>query len=159
MMKPLEQWKLEPGIRVGAAYGAKSTGSKQRGIMYHRTVYKRFEKLLSAEQGVRFLKEPWYRCLTRACARSPDSVILLPELNIGVVVEVKLNWKDGRDRKLLDEYLPIVKAAHDLEVVFPLLVTQCLRGYQHPPLIGLRRWEEAMAWQPGSPTPLLLEPK
>lgn len=90
--------------------------------------------------------------------RSPDSVILLPETNVGIVIEVKLNWKDGRDVKLIDEYLPIVANAHDLDCCWPLLITQCLRGYKHPPLLGLRRWEDCMTWTPGAPTPLMLVP-
>lgn len=156
-MKPIEQWKLEPGMRVGAAYGAKATGCKARGIRYHRTVYDRLRKSLKDESGLKLLVEPWYRCLTRPRMRSPDSVILLEHIDAAIVVEVKLNWKDGRDTKLLDEYLPIVKAAHKLDVVWPLLITQCLRGYPHPPIIGLKRWEDAMVWQPGDPTPLMLE--
>lgn len=90
--------------------------------------------------------------------RSPDSVILLPEANVGIVCEVKLNWKDGRDTKLLKEYLPIVANAHKLDMCWPLMITHCLWGYKHPPLLGLRKWEECMAWQPGDPTPVMLVP-
>lgn len=155
-MKPLENWVLTTSMRVGAAHGAKATGSKQRGIRYHRRIYGELRRRFSAEPNTKLLVEPWYRCLTKPKMRSPDSVILLPEVSAGVVIEVKLNWKDGRDIKLIDEYLPIVKAAHKLEMVWPLLITQCLRGYPHPALLGLYAWEEAMGWQPGDPTPLML---
>ena len=70
--------------------------------------------------------------------RSPDAVLLHPETSTGVVVEVKLNWQNGRDKKLIDEYLGIAKSAFGLDCVWPLLVTQNLRGYQHPPLLGLQ---------------------
>lgn len=155
-MKPIERWKLETGIRVGAAHGAKATGSKQRGIQYHRRIYDKLRRVVGIEAGTKLLVEPWYRCISAPKMRSPDSVILLPEISGAVVVEVKLNWKDGRDRKLLDEYLPIVKAAHELEVIWPLLITQCLRGYKHPPILSLSSWDDAMRWQPGDPTPLML---
>lgn len=82
----------------------------------------------------------------------------MPEANVGIVCEVKLNWKDGRDIKLIDEYLPIVANAHGLDMVWPLLITHNLRGYQHPPILGLRKWEDAMLWFPGNPTPLMLVP-
>lgn len=155
-MRPLEQWVLTTGMRVGAANGAKSTGSKQRGIVYHRKIYDQLRKRFFADDSAKLLVEPWYRCVTKPKMRSPDSVILLPDASAAVVVEVKLNWKDGRDVKLIDEYLPIVRSAHKLEMVWPLMITQCLRGYEHEPLLGFHAWEDAMAWQPGQPTPLML---
>lgn len=155
-MKTADDWLLTTGMRVGAANGAKSTGCKQRGIRYHRRIYASLREHLKDAAGVELLVEPWYRCRKKPMMRSPDGVILLPEAGAAIVVEVKLNWKDGRDVKLIDEYLPIVQCAHKLEVVWPLLITQCLRGYPHPPLKGLKAWEEAMAWQPGDPTPVML---
>jgi len=156
---PLQQWKLQPAMRMGASVKVTAAkGSKRRGQEYHRRIYTRLDALLKDELGVKLLIEPWYKNLKKPNMRSPDGVILLPEAAAAVVIEVKLNWKDGRDRKLIDEYLPIVKMAHGLEIVWPLLITQCLRGYQHPPLLGLKRWEDAMGWEPGQPTPLMLEP-
>lgn len=156
-MTPLDQWKHDKGMKVGAAYGAKGTGAKQRGIRYHRAIYDKLRKMLGMSRDLQLLVEPWYRCTTKPKMCSPDSVIIFPDLALGVVIEVKLNWKDDRDQKLIDLYLPVVRQAHKLDVVCPLLVTQCLRGYQHRPLIGLKRWEEALGWHPGQPTPLLLE--
>lgn len=158
-MKMLERWKLEENMRLGASVKLTAKkGSKRRGQEYHRRVYKDLGQVLLPETGVKLLIEPWYRCLTKPKMRSPDGVILLPEARIGIVVEVKLNWKDGRDVKLIDEYLPIVANAHELDTTWPLLITRCLRGYKYPPLLGLRKWEDCMTWQPGDPTPLMLVP-
>jgi hypothetical protein len=90
--------------------------------------------------------------------RSPDGVIVNREHSLAIVIEVKLNWADGRDVKLIDEYLPIVQNAFQLDFTWPLLITRCLRGYKHPPLLGLSQLEKAMEWFPGDPTPLLLHP-
>lgn len=158
-MKPMKKWKLEENMRMGASVKLTAAkGSKRRGQEYHRKIYQRMRTTLGPQMGLKLLIEPWYRCLTEPKMRSPDGVILLPEANVGIVVEVKLNWKDGRDVKLIDEYLPIVTDAHELDMCWPLLITQCLRGYPHPPLLGLRRWEDCMTWMPGSPTPLMLVP-
>lgn len=146
-------------MRIGASQGAKSTGSKQRGILYHRRVYNDLRRVVGlgmADWGV--LVEPWYQEIRSRKCRQPDAVLLYPDESVGVVVEVKLNWKDGRDIKLIDEYLPIVKSAEKLEVVYPLLITQCLRGWQGQPILDLRRFTDCQSWQPGDVTPLMLLP-
>lgn len=143
---------------MGASTGCKSTGVKERGNAYHRKVY----KALAGRKDLpgTLLIEPWYRNMAdypeRNTLRSPDAVVVNEETKCGLIIEVKLNWKDGRDVKLLDEYLPIVRNAHGLDVVWPLLITQCLRGYKHPPLLGLDQLNRAMEWFPGDPTPVLL---
>ena len=38
-MKPLERWIHIPLMRMGASTGAKSTGVKERGNVYHRKIY------------------------------------------------------------------------------------------------------------------------
>lgn len=106
----------------------------------------------------RVLVEPWYRNLDTRKFRQPDAVLLYPAERVGVVVEVKLNWKDGRDIKLIDEYLPIVKQAEQLEVVYPLLITKCLRGWQGQPILHLEKFTDCQSWQPGDVTPLMLLP-
>jgi len=73
-----------------------------------------------------------------------------------LVVEVKLNWRDGRDEKLLSKYLPVVKNAFKLEAVWPLVIVGCLRGYEHPPLLGFKQLDRAFSWQAGDPTPVML---
>jgi hypothetical protein len=158
-MKMLQQWKHETTMRLGASVKVTAAkGSKRRGQEYHRRIYRDLGKLILQEPGVELLVEPWFRNLKVAMMRSPDAVIHIPEANVGIVVEVKLNWKDGRDIKLIDEYLPIVKNALRLDETWPLLITRCLRGYPHPPLLGLRKWEDCMTWQPGDPTPVMLVP-
>jgi hypothetical protein len=126
-------------MRIGASHNSKAKGSKKRGLDYHRRVYG-------------YLRDHCRRPGSGLAAWT----LLVPEENIGIVVEVKLNWKDGRDTKLLDEYLPIVKQAEGLEVVWPLLITQCLRGYPHPPILGLEKIEACQSWLVGDPTPLML---
>lgn len=161
-MRAAAEWRHQPLRRLGASTGAKSEGVKERGNAYHRRVY----KLLSAHQRInmpdwQFLPEPWFKQLNTGGVRkerSPDAVLLNLDTSTALVIEVKLNWKDGRDIKLLAEYLPIVQSAFKLEAVWPLLITSCLRGYEHPPLLGLGHIERAFSWQVGDPTPLMLVP-
>lgn len=168
-MKPLGKWvRKDPSyLKLGASSGCRSTGSKKRGLDYHRSVYRRlravypFRDLQDGSDGSNLqadlLIEPWYKRLgERPVFRQPDAVILFPEFRTGIVVEVKLNWADGRDIKLIDEYLHIVKSAEGLEVVWPLLITQCLRGWKGKPLFGLEEIERCQSWLQGEPTPVML---
>jgi hypothetical protein len=158
-MKPVDHWTFEREMRMGASTGARSTGVKERGNAYHRKVYKTLKVHAAVTMpGWKFYEEPWFRNRTRHTFRSPDAMLVHEASSTALVVEVKLNWRDGRDQKLLTEYLPIVQYAMQLETVWPVLVTQCLRGYQHPPLLGLKQLERAMTWLPGDPTPVLLLP-
>lgn len=158
-MQMIEPWRHEPTMRLGASIKATAkNGAKLRGQRYHRKIYDKLQLMLGAEADLELLIEPWFRNLKKPTFRQPDAAIVLPSINAAIVIEVKLNWKDGRDVKLIDEYLPIVKTALGLDVTWPLLITQCLRGYPHPPLLGLKKWEDAMSWQPGDPTPLMLVP-
>lgn len=159
-MKTLYPWKHRPDWKMGASAGAKSTNSAAaRGIAYHNRVYKLLQSRLHREADL--LIEPWFVRVDdqpQRTWRQPDAVIreFLP--GCAIVVEVKMNWADGRDDKLLNEYLPIVKNAFELDVVWPLLITRNLRGYKHPPLLGLGALDDCLAWSPGDPTPLLLLP-
>lgn len=147
-------------MKIGSSSGCHSTGSKKRGLDYHRSVYSRLRSYsldhLSADWVL--LIEPWYKELgvSRPKFRQPDAVLLHSPTHTAIVIEVKLNWKDGRDIKLIDEYLPIVKAAEGLEVAWPLLITQCLRGWQGQPLLSLYEIDRCQSWQPGDKTPLML---
>lgn len=159
-MRTLHRWQYRPDWRMGADTGAKSTNSAAtRGIEYHRRVYRLLQSRLQREADL--LVEPWFQRVddqpTRTF-RQPDAVIRDYVPDCAIVVEVKLNWADGRDEKLLNEYLPIVKNAFGLDVVWPLMITRNLRGYKHPPLLGLSALDDCLAWSPGSPTPLLLLP-
>jgi hypothetical protein len=81
-----------------------------------------------------------------------------PMTDTGVVGEVKLNWKDGRDEKLLGLYLEAVTHAFGLRAVWPVLVTSNIRGYAHPVKLGLGDLLSVDYWTVGQPTPLLLVP-
>lgn len=159
-MKTLYPWRHRPGMKLGAGGGSKSqNAAATRGIAYHQRVYRQLDKMLLDEAEL--LIEPWFEQVDGSIKppmRQPDAVIKYPYDNTAIVVEVKLNWADGRDEKLINEYLPIVKSAFQLETTWPLLITANLRGYKHPPLLGLRQFEECLAWCPGRPTPLLLLP-
>lgn len=159
-MKSAHSWRHIPLMRLGASTNAKSTGVKERGNAYHRRVYRTLAAYCAVSlPGWQFMPEPWFRQRNNSGVRkerSPDAVLLHLETLTALVVEVKLNWKDGRDTKLLAEYLPIVESAFGLEAVWPLLITQCLRGYPHPPLLGLGQLDKAFQWQPGQPTPVML---
>lgn len=161
-MKPTGNWVRRTDVRIGADAGCKSTGSKHRGILYHRRVYSALRSARADHfSDWTLLVEPWYKNLAYEKGRlyrSPDAVLLYPPERTAIVIEVKLNWKDGRDIKLIDEYLPIVKQAEGLEVVWPLLITRCLRGWQGNPLLGFDQIPLCQAWQPGDQTPLMLVP-
>ena len=75
-----------------------------------------------------------------------------------LVIEVKLNWKDGRDQKLIEEYLPLVRSAFGV-ATFPLLITANVRGLQHKPMTSFTELVACYDWRPGDPTPVLLLPK
>jgi len=109
-------------------------------------------------EGWELLVEPWYKRIhpTPQRFRQPDAVLIYPDERIAIVIEVKLNWRDGRDVKLIDEYLPIVQQAEGLDLVWPLLITQCLRGWQGDPIKSLEEITRCQSWQPGQITPLML---
>lgn len=156
-MQMMHKWRHLPNDRFGSSAGCKATGAKGRGLEYHRRVYRALRKIYGFSQEEQLLIEPWYREESkRGTLRSPDAVLIDTVLGTGLVIEVKLNWKDGRDVKLIDEYLPIVRSAHQLDVVWPVLITKCLRGYEHPPLLGLQALDHARSWMVGEPTPVLL---
>lgn len=157
-MKTLEPWVHLDHYRFGASTGAKGSDDQQeRGNAYHRKVYRLLQMHCAVSlPGWRLLVEPWFKGKVSQRLRSPDSVLIDDAASVGIVAEVKLNWRDGRDTKLLDEYLGIVKSAFGLEKVRPLLITRNLRGYQHDPLLGLRHLDRCLDWHPGKPTPLML---
>jgi hypothetical protein len=156
-MLALNDWRHRPDYRIGADLGAKSSNAAaNRGIAYHRRVYRAIES--TDLGGLRFLTEPWLQEVGKGRFCQPDSILFDDDAGIAIVVEVKLNWKDGRADKLLNLYLPAVKAAFGLDATFPVVVTSNLRGYEHPPLLGLGSILDAMAWEAGQPCPVLLHP-
>ncbi len=146
-------------MKIGASKGpVRQTGSKKRGLDYHRHCYRQLRNHCGRSLvDWTLLIEPWYWDQISRRYRQPDAVLIHKPSRTGIVIEVKLNWKDGRDIKLIDEYLPIVRQAEGLEAVWPLLITQCLRGYDGPVIAaGLQQIHQAQSWQPGEKTPLML---
>ncbi len=153
-----DKWYHQADVKFGAATAPKAHQAQlEAGQAYHRKVYKQLRLAFGGNKAYRLLIEPWFVSdKGRRC--SPDSVLFDVELNIALVVEIKLNWASGRDEKLINLYLPVVKAALGVEEVWPLLITKNVRGYNHPVLCGMDELWDAMAWLPGQPTPLLLHP-
>lgn len=160
-MQLLDKWMRTEQIAFGAAKGAKGGNSAQaRGIAYHNRVYKllRLNFVLLGKSDWKLLVEPWYKS-TKMKMRSPDSVALRydEEGNVtdALVIEVKMNWKDGRDEKLLMEYVPIVSQVYGVKAK-PLLIVGNLRGCSVKPLHGLADMWKALSWRSGDPTPVSL---
>lgn len=159
-------WARDLTLGVGSRSNTASKNkSIVRGLAYHRKVYRLLEnwQRISAPDQQLFI-EPWLRRLEpepgkkkRPCCQ-PDFVVIDPSTETGIVGEVKLNWKDGRDEKLLDLYLDAVRHAFDLRATWPALVTSNIRGYPHPVKLGLGSLLSCDGWNIGDPTPLLLVP-
>lgn len=157
-----ERWERAPEFSIGSRDNkACKDKSIVRGLAYHQSVYKRLHAWTAAnpELGLRFQEEPWLRRVVpsrQMC--QPDGLLYDEFTEGGVVVEAKLNWKDGRDEKLIDLYLRATKSAYGLSVVWPLLITRNVRGYKGKPLIGLNQFEKVFDWRPGDLTPVMLLP-
>ena len=165
MLSRTSGWQHVPGFNIGTgANTASQNKSIVRGLAYHNKVYKALRAHVKAhpELGLELYIEPWFRELsprgsrTRCAMCQPDAVLVDKFTGGGLVVEAKLNWKDGRDEKLINLYLAASKSAFGLEETWPVLVTQNIRGYKGVPLLGLKQLEGAFAWRPGMLTPVLL---
>jgi hypothetical protein len=157
-----ETWERAPEFSIGSK-GNTSCKDKSivRGLAYHRHVYKQLERFVAArpDLGYRFIEEPWLRRLTGKRKMCQPDALLLDQITGGaVVVEAKLNWKDGRDEKLITLYLDAAKSAYGLSVVWPVLITRNVRGYKGQPLLGLRQLDKVFEWRPGKITPVMLLP-
>ena len=165
-MKATEPWYLLDKVNLGASVKATTGGNNdaiRRGNLYHAAFYRalRLEWLLNHggdEEPWELLIEPWYRT-RRWKLRSPDAVLINRVSDCAIILEVKMNWANGRDTKLLGEYLPLVQEAHKLSAVFPCMVVGNLRGYPHKPLLSMAQIFTAQSWRPGQPTPALLHLK
>jgi hypothetical protein len=158
-------WCLVPGFNIGTgANTASKDKSIIRGLAYHNKVYKALRRHVFAHPDLCYelYVEPWFRELkpkypgARARMCQPDAVLIDKFTNGAIVVEAKLNWKDGRDEKLINLYLDAAKSAFGLDQTWPVLITQNVRGYKGNPLLGLRAIEGAYTWRPGQITPVLL---
>lgn len=158
-MKPLENWRLTD-TRLGASTNSKtSSAAMLAGIRYHKRVYKLLKMNCDLGwPGWKLYVEPWFKADKSQRLRSPDAVMVEAASGRALVIEVKKNWADGRDGKLLAEYLPIVRCAFDVAVM-PLMIVGNVRGLKHEPLLSLGSvLESCAAWQLGQPTPTLLIP-
>lgn len=153
-------WYPESSLSLGSrSNNASKNKSIVRGLAYHRRVYRTLEAWLSVSAQDQELKiEPWLRNAKTRKVLQPDAVLVDELTNTAIVIEVKLNWKDGRDTKLITEYLPAVKSAFDLELVWPALITSNIRGLPYRPRLGLNQLLTCADWRPGLPTPVLLLP-
>ena len=156
MVKTTEKWFHSEKARFGASTNSGATNNAiAAGIRYHKRFYKTLGVYASLSlPDWKLYIEPWFRTAAYKM-RSPDAV--LRNGQAAIVIEVKKNWRDGRDVKLLEEYLPIVKSAFDVET-YPLMVVGNVRGLAHDPLLSMGDIESALAWQLGQPTPTLLKP-
>ncbi len=152
---------LDVGTRSNTASKNKSI---VRGLAYHRKIYKLLEawrKVSAPDQELHI--EPWLRMLKpdhkgkRRCCQ-PDALVIDPVSETGVVIEVKLNWKDGRDEKLLNLYIDASRAAFGLRHVWPALITSNVRGLPWQPRLGLGSLLTCDNWSRGDPTPIILVP-
>lgn len=156
-MLPTEPWQLTE-TRMGASTNKGATNAAiLAGIRYHKRMYKVL-KLNSGSvwPGWKLMVEPWFKAMKSQKLRSPDAVLVQADLGKALVIEVKKNWADGRDTKLLQEYLPIVRSALNVEVA-PLMIVGNVRGLRHAPLLSFADVMAASwAWKRGEPTPTLL---
>lgn len=127
-----------------------------RGLQYHNRVYRELKKWKPDELMLHV--EPWLKHSVTKKMLQPDGVLVDLLTNTGYVIEVKMNWKDGRDDKLRTKYLQAVREAFGLTLVWPVLITSNVRGLKHQPRLGLRALEGCCDWTPGQPTPVLLLP-
>jgi hypothetical protein len=153
--------------RLGAGTKATTAGDNEairRGNKYHAHVYKvlRLEWVLNhvcMDSPWQLIIEPWFRT-AKWKLRSPDTVLLNRDAGTAIVVEVKMNWANGRDVKLLTEYLPLVKSAFGLERTFPAMIVGNVRGLKHRPILSVADIiPSALEWRPGRDVPTLLHIK
>ena len=154
-MKAIEPWFLTSD-RMGASTNKGATNAAiAAGIRYHKRMYKTFKLQCAINfPEWKLMIEPWFRTAAYKL-RSPDSVLVDEAGKRAIVIEVKKNWQDGRDVKLLDEYLPIVQSALGVKT-YPLMVVGNVRGLKHAPLLSFKDILLPLDWKPGMPTPTLL---
>lgn len=156
------RWHVVRDYHIGTAINTASKNkSIVRGLQYHRRVYgvlRSWQKISAPEMKLEV--EPWFRKIDNGKSQmcQPDAVLIDPISNTGLVIEVKLNWKDGRDEKLIGLYLDAATEAFGLDATWPALITSNVRGYRGEPRLGLGHLLSCYDWQPGQITPLVLLP-
>lgn len=160
MLMP-EVWERAPGFSIGTRNNkACKDKSVVRGLAYHQRVYAHLHKFVrtNPDFGYTFIEEPWLRRTSDRKMCQPDGVLFDEFTGGGLVVEAKLNWKDGRDEKLINLYLTAARSAFGLTTCWPVLITRNVRGYKGEPILGLRQIERIFEWRPGELTPVMLLP-
>jgi hypothetical protein len=159
-MRSAEQWYHSEKALMGASTNTKKATNSaiEAGIRYHRRIYKllKLHCALSLPEWKLYV-EPWFHTAGKAKLRSPDAVLVQADRKIALVIEVKKNWESGRDRKLLDEYLPIVSSAFGVRT-FPLMLVGNVRGLKHEPIKSMAGLLLPLGWLASDPTPTLLVP-
>lgn len=154
------RWQLDFKVTIGSKTNkASKNKSIVRGLAYHNKVYKLLSQhieLTAPEQ--RLYVEPWFRHSGTRKMRQPDAVLVDEMTRTAIVIEVKMNWKDGRDGTLLDVYLQAAKEAFNLEATWPALITSNVAGLKHRARLGLGALMGVVDWNPGDPTPVILVP-
>lgn len=152
-----------PTMTLGAqGHGKSLNKAAERGNAYHRKVYGLLQRHFALSNvNHTLLVEPWFRSHNfggKKVMRQPDAVLMYPEDNTSIVIEVKMNWAKDRDDKLLHEYLPIVKTALKQDEVWPLMIVGNVRDYKGPLIHSLHKLDECLAWMPGDLPHMLLIP-
>lgn len=153
-------WHREPENQIGTrAHSRVKTKNKSiiRGIAYHNRVYRALREIFKLPDHSLHI-EPWLRNQRTRALCQPDALLVDPMTHTGIVIEVKMNWKDGRDIKLIDLYLHAAQSAFGLVEVWPALITSNIQGYLGQPRLGLSTIPSCEDWQPGDITPLVLHP-
>ena len=154
-------WKLDFNCRIGsAANTASKNKSIVNGLRYHRRIYKLLHQHVALSvPDQKLYVEPWLRHPEKGM-RQPDAVLVDEISQTGIVIEVKMNWKDGRDETLINVYLDAVKEAFNLEMTWPALITSNVRGLprENRPRLGLSQLLGCAEWEPGDHTPVILVP-
>lgn len=158
-----DTWIREMNFDIGTFRKTPKTQNKSivRGIRYHNNVYKllaMWQKFTAPDHVLHV--EPWLRNLRTRRMLQPDAVIVHPDTNTGIAIEVKLNWKDGRDLKLEHRYLNAVRSAFGLDCVWPALITKNVQHLppERKPRLGLGSLLSVDDWQPGQDCPVILVP-
>lgn len=146
-------WTRHEGACPPAPGPARCRTLVAKGLYYERRVFRQLR-----QTDLPLEVQPWLSNASILC--QPDAVAL-PGPRVGIVIEVKLNWKQRRDRKLRTLYLPAVAEAFDLTHTFPLMIVSCLRGAVpgRPILRDFRSaFRSSLQWRAGAPVPILLLP-
>lgn len=142
----------------GARPSKNKEASINRGLIYHRKVFRRFKQDYG-KSPLLVKIEPWLRHSASGQLCQPDVVLIDIVSSTALVIEAKLNWRDDRDAKLLATYLPAVKDAYRLLDVRAAMCVSHIQDFPGEPLWAPEQlWDDTLGWKAGDPTPVLLYP-